>query len=92
MDGLLRYMRRYIKRSVYAEVAEMGLRMFYHSAICLCSLAAVLGCCLGEVPVQITIGNEDLTKIGTDAGLDVYGCICKGCRFSTAWPVQVGMH
>ncbi|THU46186.1 hypothetical protein C4D60_Mb09t02290 [Musa balbisiana] len=66
MDGLLRYMRRYIKRSVYAEVAEMGLRMFYHSAICLCSLAAVLSCCLGEVAVQITVAMEDLTKIGTD--------------------------
>ncbi|URE40238.1 hypothetical protein MUK42_06160 [Musa troglodytarum] len=44
----------------------MGMRMFCHSAICLCSLAAVLGCCLGEVAVQITVGMEDLTKIGTD--------------------------
>lgn len=43
----------------------MGLRMFYHSAICLCSLAAVLSCCLGEVAVQITVAMEDLTKIGT---------------------------
>ncbi|CAL9134521.1 unnamed protein product [Musa textilis] len=66
MDGLFRYMRRYIKRSVFVEVAKMGMRMFCHSAICLCSLAAVLGCCLGEVAVQITVGMEDLTKIGTD--------------------------
>ncbi|RZR76627.1 hypothetical protein BHM03_00001469 [Ensete ventricosum] len=93
----------------------MGLRMYYQSAICLCSLAAVLGCCLGEVAAQITVGMEDLTKFGTgeaensllrpshklfcsyitvptNAGLDVYGCICKGCRFSIAWHVQMGMH
>ncbi|KAJ8458162.1 hypothetical protein OPV22_031088 [Ensete ventricosum] len=48
------------------QVAKMGLRMYYQSAICLCSLAAVLGCCLGEVATQITVGMEDLTKFGTD--------------------------